>query len=42
VEKGADCEELGNRTFTVVYGTDGTMVREEKVLNWRNTWPCGN
>ncbi|MBE9507470.1 MAG: alpha-amylase, partial [Chloroflexi bacterium] len=42
VEKGAACEEISNRTVTIVYGTDGTMTLEDTVLNWRNTGPCGD
>jgi hypothetical protein len=42
VEKGAACEEIANRTATIVYGTDGTMTLEDTVLNWRNTAPCGD
>jgi hypothetical protein len=42
VEKGAACEEIDNRTLTVVYGTDGTMSVADTVLNWRNTGTCGN
>ena len=42
VEKGAACEEISNRTATIVYGTDGTMTLEGTVLNWRNTGPCGD
>ena len=42
VEKGAGCEELANRTATIVYGTDGTMTLDEVVLNWRNTGSCGD
>ena len=42
VEKGATCEEIDNRTVAVVYGTDGTMVLEDTVRNWRNTDPCGD
>jgi hypothetical protein len=42
VEKGAACEEIANRTATVVYGTDGTMTLDDTVLNWRNTDPCGD
>jgi len=41
VEKGAACEEISNRTATIVYGTDGKMTLEGTVLNWRNTTPCG-
>jgi glycosidase len=40
VEKGAACEEISNRTATVVYGTDGTMILDDTVLNWRNTGNC--
>ncbi|HSJ52535.1 MAG TPA: alpha-amylase, partial [Anaerolineae bacterium] len=42
VEKGAACEEISNRVSTVVYGSDGTMVVDDVVLNWRNVLPCGN
>jgi hypothetical protein len=42
VEKGAACEEVDNRTALVVYGTDGTMVLDDVVINWRNTGPCGD
>jgi hypothetical protein len=42
VEKGAACDELGNRLLTLTYGTDGTQVVEDTVLNWRNVAPCGN
>jgi glycosidase len=42
VEKGAACEEISNRTATVVYGTDGTMALDDTVLNWRNTGTCGD
>jgi hypothetical protein len=42
VEKGAACDELGNRLLTLSYGTDGNMVVEDIVLNWRNVAPCGN
>jgi chitodextrinase len=42
VEKGAACEEIGNRTVNVVYGTDGSMTVNDTVLNWRNTGPCGS
>ncbi len=41
VEKGATCEEIGNRTATIVWGTDGTMALNDIVLNWRNVSPCG-
>jgi len=42
VEKGASCEELSNRTATIVYGVDGTMTLDEVILNWRNTGSCGD
>jgi hypothetical protein len=42
VEKGAACEEIDNRTVTVVYGIDGTMTLDDVVLNWRNTGDCGD
>ncbi len=42
VEKGAECEEIDNRTATIVYGTDGTMEIYDIVLNWRNTGTCGD
>jgi hypothetical protein len=42
VEKDASCNEIDNRTATVVYGTDGTMTLNDTVLNWRNTGTCGD
>ncbi len=42
VEKGASCEELSNRQLTLSYGTNGTQVVNDTVLNWRNVSPCGN
>ena len=42
VEKDADCNEIGNRTATILYGTDGTMALDDIVLNWRNTGTCGD
>jgi len=42
VEKGASCEELSNRSVTVVYGTDGTMTVDDTVLNWADTTPCSD
>ena len=42
VEKGASCEEVDNRTLTIIYGLDGTMVVDDVVLNWRNTGTCGD
>jgi hypothetical protein len=42
VEKGAACDEIGNRQLTLAYGTDGTQTVNDTVLNWRNVAPCGN
>jgi hypothetical protein len=42
VEKGASCDELGNRLLTLVYGSDGMQTINDTVLNWRNAAPCGN
>jgi pullulanase len=42
VEKDAECNEIDNRTATIVYGTDGTMVLDDEVVNWRNTGTCGD
>ncbi|HET9495100.1 MAG TPA: alpha-amylase family glycosyl hydrolase [Chloroflexia bacterium] len=42
VEKGASCEELGNRLLTVAYGSNGTQTVNDTVVNWRNVAPCGN
>jgi glycosidase len=42
VEKGAACEELNNRSLALDYGTDGTLLVTDTVLNWRNVAPCGN
>ena len=42
VEKDAACNEIDNRSATVVYGAGGTMVLEDTVLNWRNTGTCGD
>ena len=42
VEKGASCDEIANRKFTVQpSGDDATMTVEETVKNWRNVPPCG-
>jgi hypothetical protein len=38
VEKGADCEELGNRQLTA----DAAQTYEATVANWRNVATCGN
>jgi hypothetical protein len=42
VEKGAACEEIANRSVILTYGTDGILVVNDTVLNWRNVAPCGN
>jgi hypothetical protein len=42
VEKGASCDEIGNRLLTLSYGTTGTQTVNDTVLNWRNISPCGN
>jgi fibronectin type 3 domain-containing protein len=42
VEKGASCDEIGNRILTLSYGSDGTQTVNDTVLNWRNVVPCGN
>ncbi len=42
VEKGASCEEISNRTLTLDYGIDGSMLVSDTVPNWRNVAPCGN
>jgi hypothetical protein len=42
VEKGASCDEIGNRQLTLDYGADGTQTVNDSVLNWRNVAPCGN
>jgi glycosidase len=42
VEKGASCDEIANRKFTVQpSGDDATMTVEDTVKNWRNVAPCG-
>jgi hypothetical protein len=33
---------IDNRVTNVVWGSDGTMVIDDIVLNWRNIPPCGN
>lgn len=38
VEKGAACEEIGNRATSVTYGSQTVSVA---VLNWGNVAPCG-
>jgi hypothetical protein len=42
VEKGAACDEIGNRVLTLSYGTSGNQAVNDTVLNWRNVAPCGN
>ena len=42
VEKGGDCAELDNRRLLLEYGSDGTQLVTDTVLNWRNVAPCGN
>ena len=42
VEKGASCDEIANRQFTLAYGSTGTQNVNDTVLNWRNVSPCGN
>ena len=42
VEKGAACDEIGDRLLTLTYGTDGTQTVNDTALNWRNVAPCGN
>ncbi|WP_374687978.1 CBM20 domain-containing protein, partial [Promineifilum sp.] len=41
-EKGASCEEIGNRMLTLDYGATGTMTVNDTVLNWRNVGTCPN
>lgn len=42
VEKGASCDEIANRKFTVAPQGDTTsMTVEDTVKNWRNVAPCG-
>jgi fibronectin type 3 domain-containing protein len=42
VEKGAACDEIGDRLLTLTYGATGTQNVNDTVLNWRNVAPCGN
>ncbi|HWQ83041.1 MAG TPA: fibronectin type III domain-containing protein, partial [Anaerolineales bacterium] len=42
VEKGAACDELGNRQLTLSFGATGTQTVNDTVLNWRNVSPCGS
>ena len=42
VEKDGVCGEIPNRLLTLSYGSNGTMLVNDTVLNWRNVAPCGN
>jgi hypothetical protein len=42
VEKDGSCGEIGNRTLTLNYGTNGVQSVNDTVANWRNVAPCGN
>ena len=42
VEKDASCAEISDRQLTLSYGSTGTQVVNDTVLNWRNVAPCGN
>lgn len=42
VEKDATCGEISNRQLTLSFGSTGTQVVNDTVLNWRNVAPCGN
>lgn len=41
VEKDDACGEIPNRTFAVVFGTDGTQQLVDKVGKWRDIDNCG-
>ena len=41
VEKDAGCGEIPNRTVTVTYGTDGTMLVTDEPQKWRDIAQCG-
>ena len=41
VEKDDGCGEIPNRTFTVVFGTDGTGTLDLEVAKWRDIDLCG-
>ncbi len=41
VEKGAVCDEIANRQLTLTYGSTGTQMVNDTVLNWRTVSPCG-
>ena len=40
VEKGAACDELGNRTLTLDYGLTGTQTVNDTVVNWNSYGAC--
>jgi hypothetical protein len=42
VEKGAACDEIGNRTLILTYGSTGTQAVGDTVANWRTIAPCGS
>jgi hypothetical protein len=42
VEKDASCQEIGNRTLSVVLGPGNVQQVNDTVANWRNVSPCGN
>ncbi len=42
VEQDAACDDIANRQLTLSYGTDGTMLVNDTVPNWRNVAPCGD
>lgn len=42
VEKDAACGEIGNRQLTLSYGSTGSQVVDDTVLDWRNVAPCGS
>ncbi len=42
VEKDETCGEIANRQLTLSYGSTGTQLVNDTVLNWRNVAPCGN
>ncbi|MEO6059570.1 MAG: alpha-amylase, partial [Candidatus Limnocylindria bacterium] len=41
VEKDDGCGEIPNRTFTVLFGTDGTATIDLEVARWRDVDLCG-
>jgi glycosidase len=42
VEKDSACQEIGNRTLSVVLGPGNVQQVNDTVANWRNVSPCGN